>query len=459
MYYKTRKLKIETPAERAFHRLPMSVQQKYIFRAQCMGIDRIALFEAEQKQQLDKIFLPALSSNQPLDNYTNAVQLAPEGGNLMAYERTRVLMGTDANCKPIYKQISGNTQDQRNDNIVKAYIDSGRIWNFIQNPTPAVPQASLQSIKESPTYKTVANEWVDFTKTHTEAGTKNSYKSYLKHSVEYFAETPVHEIRVCHIQEFLNSRVNKDEEFLAKNTIRNIWNMVEQVMDYAVSMGYCESNPARNNILRNPSDKESKRIALSNDELLEIRSAIPHLETQEEKLYMYLLTSMPYRRGEALGQRWEDIDFEKHIVKVTGTVTIVSGQATYRKKGKTESSLRDMIPPSFFLEAIVPYRKESGFVVNRNGEHLSACEINRIWESIVSQIPLLQEKGITPYNFRHTIATIMFHESGDVISVAAQCGHTDGGRTTQKVYIHDDLESRRKAVRQMEQSIWKPASG
>ena len=43
----------------------------------------------------------------------------------MAYERTRVLMGLDANDRPVYKQISGRSQDQRNDNIVRAYIEAG----------------------------------------------------------------------------------------------------------------------------------------------------------------------------------------------------------------------------------------------------------------------------------------------------------------------------------------------
>ena len=46
-----------------------------------------------------------------LDSYTGSTQNAPEGGIPTAYERPRVFMGTDANGKPIYKQISGKTQD------------------------------------------------------------------------------------------------------------------------------------------------------------------------------------------------------------------------------------------------------------------------------------------------------------------------------------------------------------
>lgn len=168
---------------------------------------------------------------------------------------------------------------------------------------------------------------------------------------------------------------------------------------------------------------------------------------------MLMLTSMPYRRGEALGQRWEDIDFEQETARITGTVTVISGKATYRKKGKTESSLRIMTAPRFFMDSMQKYRKATGFIVNNNGNHLTAGEIAEIWDSISEQIPIIDEKGLTPYYFRHTLATIMYQETNDVISVAAQCGHADGGRTTQKVYIHDDIESRKKAVRKMESGM------
>lgn len=390
-----------------------------------------------------------------LDNCTDASQSVLEGENPMAYERTRVYIGLDNHGKPVYTQISGKTQDQRNDNIVKAYITSGRIWDFIPMHTAPVPV--LRPKKTSPSYREVAIEWAEDTQNNTEEGTKDAYKSYLKHSLEYFASTPVHEIKVKHIQKFLNTRIGKDEDFLSKGTIRNIWNIVQQVLDYAVAQEYIDSNPARNNILRNPSDKESKRTALSKAELLEIRKAIPTLKTDAERLYMLLLTSMPYRRGEALGQHWEDIDFEQETARITGTVAVIKGKAKYRKKAKTDSSLRTMTAPPFFMESLKEYRKPSGFIVNNNGNHLTANEIADIWDSISEQIPIIEEKGLTPHYFRHTLATIMYQETNDVISVAAQCGHADGGRTTQKVYLHDDIESRRKAVQRMEESMDKSA--
>lgn len=144
----------------------------------------------------------------------------------MAYERTRVNIGLDSHGKPVYTQISGKTQDERNDNIVKTYIANGRIWEFMPVQIAPMPMQiapmPMQHVKTSPSYREVALEWTENAQNNTELGTKSAYKSYLKHSLEYFDNTPVHEIKVKNIQRFLNTRISDKEEFLGKGTIRNI---------------------------------------------------------------------------------------------------------------------------------------------------------------------------------------------------------------------------------------------
>ena len=49
----------------------------------------------------------------------------------MAYNRIRVLIGVDPKGQPVYTQISGSSQDEINDKIVKAYVQSGRIFEFL----------------------------------------------------------------------------------------------------------------------------------------------------------------------------------------------------------------------------------------------------------------------------------------------------------------------------------------
>lgn len=391
-----------------------------------------------------------------LDNCTDASQSAPEGGNPMAYERIRVFMGLDNHGKPIYTQISGKTQDERNDKVIEAYIQSGRIWEFIPKQPTSIYTPTI--VKSTPGYCEIADRWIAFSEGRRDESSKSPYKSNMRFSKNFFGDKPIGDIRVHDIQEFLNTLINpRTEDFYAKKYITNIKNMVEQVFDYAIAEEYISSNPSRSNMLYNPSDKKDVRIALGIEELNEVIQAIPSLKTENERLYMIMLTSLPYRRGEALGQRWEDIDFKQRTAKVTGTVAVIDSKAKYRKKAKNDQSLRTMIAPDYFLEALKPYRKTEGFVINTAGEHLTANEITKIWDSIKQQIPLVEEKGLTPYNFRHTNATIFYHETGDMISLKAQMGHSPGSTIAEKSYIHDDLESRRKSVQKMEKGISKSA--
>ena len=55
----------------------------------------------------------------------------PDGGLQMAYSRPMVFVGTDDNGNRKYKRVSGNTQDEVNDAIVKVYVECGRIWDFL----------------------------------------------------------------------------------------------------------------------------------------------------------------------------------------------------------------------------------------------------------------------------------------------------------------------------------------
>ena len=397
----------------------------------------------------------AVSYVQNLDNYTEAEQNAPEEGTSMAYKRMRYPADRDENGNFITKQVSGKNDCE----CILAAVDQMFGCGFLQKERPgffALPTAAQPPVMEkqvTPGYNEVVAAWAIFSESRREEGSKSPYKSYMKHSLEYFGNMPIGDIRVRDVQEFLNSRVDKDEELLAKRTIRNIKNIVEQVFDYALAEGYVSTNPARNKMLYNPSDEEEKRIALSKEELLEVIRAIPTLKTENERLYMIMLTGLPYRRGEALGQRWEDIDFERSAASVTGTVAVISGKAKYRKKAKNKQSIRTMVAPEYFMEALKPYRKAEGFLVNNAGEHLTANEIAQIWESIKQQIPLINEKGLTPYNFRHTSATIMYHETKDLMFIAAQMGHSDASKIDAKVYIHDDMESRRKNVKRVEKGM------
>lgn len=422
--------------------------------------------EEQQKAICNSIWnmLQSQQGSQPmhLDNCTDATQNAPEGGNPMAYERTRVFLGFDSFGKPVYTQVSGKTQDERNDNIVRKYIECGRIWDFLPvNMMQASDEKSCIAAKEMHSIDVVAWEWYNehlpmrIQAGKTGDGVLSPYKTHLqKQILGYFGNTPIEHIKHRDVQEFLFSLVNpRTEEFYARGTIETVKSVLKQILDYAVSKEYLPENPMNKAPLLNPSDKKTIRMPLSKEELLSVRRMIPSLKEEKERLYMIMLAYLPYRRCEALGQKWEDIDFADKTCSVTGDVVIKNGKAVYQKgKAKNATSLRTMVAPTAMIEALKPYRKDIGFVLNTDGEHLKASEIDNLWKGITEQIPMLAEKGFTPYCFRHTIASVMYHGTNDLISVAAQCGHKTT-RETSRTYVHDDMEHRRATIEKVEMAL------
>ena len=52
----------------------------------------------------------------------------------MAKHRQRVMISTNDDGTPVYQWVQDDSLNELNDRIVQAYIQSGRIWDFMQNP-------------------------------------------------------------------------------------------------------------------------------------------------------------------------------------------------------------------------------------------------------------------------------------------------------------------------------------
>ena len=78
------------------------------------------------------------------ENFTEKTSHMPEGEEAgMAKYRIRVQIGTNDDGTPIFKQVQAENQNTLNDRIVIAYIESGRIWEFLQKPEIEPPKRSI----------------------------------------------------------------------------------------------------------------------------------------------------------------------------------------------------------------------------------------------------------------------------------------------------------------------------
>lgn len=354
-----------------------------------------------------------------LDNLTADTTGMSEGESDMAKrERERVQIGTDANGKPIYTWVEGKNRQDFLLNAAKMLLSRGMLDGVV-----AVPQ---QEAPKTPYFKQYTDQWWKLYKLpklrHT---TRTTYRNLLdNHIIPYFGKMRLEEISTNTIQTFYNENNSK-----SKSTVRQMSILLHQIFDMAVEDGHMRMNPTESKRLALPSRKSS-REALEAADVKDILKSLDKLEERERVLMgLFLFTGM--RRGEVLGLRWENIDWEKKLVNVEQAVTFCNNQPVV---GETKSEAGNRaIPLDLQLEAILkPVKKALGFVIGDGEKPLTERTFTRMWQRIGKKIDL---HGATPHVFRHTYITMAASSGIDVKTLQAIAGHADIKMTMDR-YAH-----------------------
>ena len=258
-------------------------------------------------QNVVQSFMGGMPTN--LDSYTGYAQNAPEGGIPTAYERPRVFMGLDANGKPIYKQISGKTQDQRNENIVKAFIESGLIWDYMPYPNGTACVAVKQS--KTPVHD-FAWDWFNrYKKGQVSVSYEYQMGKRLERIVACFEGKFIEDIKTDDIMGFIEYGKSRD---WAHSTFGDHITTMKQMFDYAVEKGVLAVNAINWKRIKNPGVEKHMRKAATVKQYEDILAHIPDLENPIEQLALAILAYTGMRPEELYGLRWEDIDLNKNRI-------------------------------------------------------------------------------------------------------------------------------------------------
>ena len=159
------------------------------------------------------------------------------------------------------KRIQSHSEDEENDRIVQAYIDSGRICEFLK-AGERKPDA-----KTNTNFKTYAACWMNtYKKGKRKPRTWQTYNQYLTAQLyPAFGDMNIEDITAKDVQAYLNT--NKDQ---AGKSLKNYLNLLKQILDSAVEDKILQENPSASSRIFNPSDKKTPRKALSVDQLKEI---------------------------------------------------------------------------------------------------------------------------------------------------------------------------------------------
>lgn len=353
----------------------------------------------------------------------------------MATIRRRIVIGYNDDGTEIIKRIQAKSENEANDKTVQAYIDSGRIWEFLERSDKA-------KVKTQTLFKPYVEAWMEtFKRPKLKPKTFHTYTGYLhSHLYPAFGDRYIEDITAQDIQQFMNER-----KHLARKSINSYCRLLEQILDAAMDDKLIEENPAKSKRLANPSDKAKPREALPEAQYREIIKNLMAMDNCPEKLMVALLTFTGIRKNEALGLRWDDIDLyaDKPHFDIKRGVTHV-GNPPIIGKPKTKSGERSV----YFgdnLKAILEAMQGEGFVFG--GETpLSLKSYKTLMKHIGRKIDL---HGATPHVFRHTYLTTAAGENIDPKTLQGMAGHADH-QITMNTYVHKKDENLVKAGQMMD---------
>ena len=179
------------------------------------------------------------------------------------------------------------------------------------------------------------------------------------------------------------------------------------------------------------------------------------------RLHIALICGL--RQGEALGLRWQDIDFESGTLTVSSQIQMISGKATFTRL-KTNRSYRTLVLTEETLESLRIHKNlicrwqtscddqwanlSLVFPGNDGAARSSHIDYNE-WQKA------LKLCGIEPHRLhdaRHTAATLMYSQGIGIETISRVLGHSSSAITS-RLYVHSVEQPLREAAQRMNEIL------
>ncbi len=242
---------------------------------------------------------------------------------------------------------------------------------------------------------------------------------------------------------------------LTSSTIRSYHRIISSMLTKAVKWGYIPYNPAANAELPKMDTKEAahleeadarRLLALLHNEPIKYRAAIT----------FDLLSGL--RRGELLGLRWSDVDFDSETISVVQTSSYVPGKGIYTDTPKNKTSSRPLkLSRSAFL-LLREYQewqnsqrelcgdrwkdKDGRIFTTDEGVPLHPDALSKWFRTFVRRNNF---PDIHIHSLRHTYASLMIADGTPLVVVSRRLGHAQVS-TTANIYAHVIASADEKAA-------------
>jgi integrase len=245
--------------------------------------------------------------------------------------------------------------------------------------------------------------------------------------IPHLGNIELQKLNPLHIQQYYNFK----SKTLCGKTLLQHHRVLRKALDYAYKMQMICRNPA--DLLDAPRAKKYKARALTVDEVKLLLQAIKNTKFE---VPINLGIALGLRRGEILGLKWEDIDFENNIINIRNNLQLADKKLIF-KDPKSEDGERSLVAPEDLMSLLKIHRKKqleyqlhyggSSFNklnlvnVNSMGKPINPSSFSHAFGDFIRRrdLPLIRV-----HDLRHTNATLMLKTGTGAKVASSRLGHS-----------------------------------
>lgn len=308
--------------------------------------------------------------------------------------------------------------------------------------------AGLDITTDRQTVKVFLERWLSEVvsqrnKVRTYEGYERIVELYLNPAIGHI---PIGKLTPQHVQRLVNDLAGKG---LAPNTVRNARAVLRRALNQALKWGLVSRNVAT--LVDTPRIEQQEMSPLNEKQARALLRALKG--DRLEALYVLTL-SLGLRRGEVLGLRWADLDFDAGTIRVVQTVQRTRTKGLIIVPPKTKSSIRRLSIPPFAVKKLRTHRERQNGVDNPHGlifvstvgTPLEPDNVTHHFKTILKKAKL--PDTIRLHDLRHSCATFLLAQGVAPRVVMEYLGH-DQISTTMNIYAHVMPENLKEAAARM----------
>jgi integrase len=304
------------------------------------------------------------------------------------------------------------------------------------------------------TVKEYLEEWItEYVETNLKKSTISSYTSIIRlHITPMLGNIELQKLTSSHIDNFYSQKIKSGrldgKGGLSNKSVLYIHRILTEALDHATKKGKIVSNPIKK-ITNIPKAQKYKAQIYEANEIIQL------LETTKDsdiECPIVLAALCGLRRGEVLGLKWNNVDFENSVIKINNQL-ISTDDGFYFDTPKTESSIRNIFPAASVFKILEihklkqsDYKKafkdkymDEGLVYcNNDGTPVNPKSFSKRFSYFLKKNNL---KHIRFHDLRHSYASLSLKLGSQLKVTSEILGHSNINITADTyTHVADDLK-------------------